>query len=447
MRHRFQSNRPFPVQSWPGYYGWVILFFGTIGMIAAVPGSPPGMAVFIDGMIESLSIDRERFSLAYMLGTISAGLVAPYAGTLIDRYGSRVMACGSFFSLGLVLVFTGLVDRVHGLGMLGLSAEWYAFLLICIAFAGIRLIGVGFAMTTCRSMVFKWFEGRRGMAAAINGVVLSLSFSSAPILLNGFVVDFGWQQTWLWLGLLFSLAMFPLAYVFYRDSPESCGVKVEQGDATSIFRKRIPVYREMTGPEAIRTYTFWVFTAALALNALIGTGVSFHIIAIGADSGLDRSEAVEIFLPVAIFHIATTLMFGLFADKVRMKYGVILMVSAQLLSLYGIANVGEGNWKWLFIVGSGVGWGCFGILINVPWPRFFGRRHLGAVNGWVTGATVVTSALGPFLFSLSDGRLGSFFPALVACALLCPLVLGLAIFADNPQQRYASGGKKESSND
>ncbi|MEE4639203.1 MAG: hypothetical protein V2J42_10750 [Wenzhouxiangella sp.] len=202
----------------------------------------------------------------------------------------------------------------------------------------------------------------------------------------------------------------------------------------------MPVYREMTGPEAIRTYVFWVFTAALALNALIGTGVSFHIIAIAGQGGLDRSAAVEIFLPVAIFHIATTLCFGLFAEKIRMKYGLILMVAAQLISLYGIANVGEGNWKWLFIVGSGVAWGCFGILINVPWPRFFGRRHLGAVNGWVTGATVVTSALGPFLFSLSEGRLGSFLPAIVGCALLCPIVLFLGVFADNPQRCFKDHG-------
>jgi MFS family permease len=437
MRHCFKANRPFPVQQWPGYYGWVILCFGTIGMIAAVPGSPPGMSVFIDGMILSLDIDRELFSLAYMLGTISAGVAAPFAGSLIDRHGARLVACISFLSLGLVLMFTGAVERIHALGLPGLSAEWYAFVLICGAFAGMRLIGVGFAMTTCRSMVFKWFEGRRGLAAAINGVVLSLSFSSAPVLLNGFVVDIGWQATWFVLGVIFILIVLPLAYLFFRDSPEQCGVAVEQGSSIGFLGQRIPIQRDLTSGEAIRTFTFWVFTGGLALNALIGTGVSFHIVALAGQSGLGRSEAVAMFLPVAVFHVATTLIFGILAEKVRMKYGLILMVAGQLLSLYGIANVGDGNWKWLFIVGSGVGWGCFGILINVPWPRFFGRKHLGAVNGWVTGATVVTSALGPFLFSLSEGRLGSFLPAIVGCAVLCPVVLFLAVFADNPQQRIA----------
>jgi MFS family permease len=379
-------------------------------------------------------LERDRFALAYMLGTITAGLSAPYAGVLIDRYGARMMACAGFFGLGVVLLYTGQLDRIHRLGMPLLSADLYAFILVFSAFAGIRLLGVGFAMTTCRSMVFKWFEGRRGMAAAINGVALSLSFSSAPVLLNGFVVEIGWQQAWMGLGVVFIVCMLPLAWIFFRDSPEACSVPVEQGGGGRLFGARIPVHREFTGQEAIRTYVFWLFAAALALNALIGTGVSFHMIAIAEQSGLGRREAVEIFLPVALFHIATTVGFGLFAEKIRMKYGVILMVAAQLLSLYGIANVGEPGWKWLFIVGSGIGWGCFGILINVPWARFFGRRHLGAINGWVTGVTVVTSALGPYLFGLCATVYGSFLPAILLCAVLCPVVIFCAVFADNPQR-------------
>lgn len=439
MHKSFKSHIPFRASAWPGYYGWVILVFGTLGMVAAVPGSPPGMSVFVDGMIGSLGMERDSFSLAYMLGTVAAGLFAPYAGALIDRFGARRVACASFLGLGVVLLYTGSIDRIHGWGSPFLGAEAYAFALVCAAFGGIRLAGVGFAMTTCRSMVFKWFEGRRGMAAAINGVVLSLSFSSAPVLLNGFVVELGWQFTWIGLGALFILGMLPLAWFFFRDSPEACRVPVEQGGGGSAFRTRLPVRKVYTGPQAIRTFTFWVFAAGLALNALIGTGVSFHMVAIAAEAGLSREAAVQIFLPVAVFHIATTVTFGLCAERIRMKYGLILMISAQLLALYGIANVGDPNWRWLYIVGSGVGWGCFGILINVPWPRFFGRPHLGAINGWVTGATVVTSATGPYLYGLCAQVFGHYLPAIVACALLCPLVILLAAFADNPQVRHQEG--------
>ncbi|MFP4203520.1 MAG: MFS transporter [Opitutales bacterium] len=435
------QDRPFDVRNWPGYYGWIILVVGTVGMTAAVPGSPPGMSIFIDDMLEALEIERSGFSLAYTGGTIIAGLGAPFAGNLIDRFGVRLIGCLSFFSLGLVLIFTGLTEQVYRLAGASDRIPGLSFMLVLVAFGGIRLTGVGFAMTVCRSMVFRWFEGRRGWAAAINGVFLSLSFSSAPVLLNGVVVAFGWEATWIGLGFLFALGMTGMAYVFFRDSPEACGVPVESGGQEEGEKVRVPVVRDFTGGEAVRTIAFQVFAAGLALNALIGTGIAFHIVALAAERGVTRETAVATFLPIAIFHITTTLSMGAVVEKIKLKYALALMVGAQMLALYGVANFGETPWRWLYIVASGVAWGTFGVLINIPWPRFFGRRYLGSINGWVTGVILVTSGIGPYLFGLAKGLTGSFLPGVLFCLCLCPVLLFLSSMADNPQLRLGARNK------
>lgn len=439
MRKQFLDvDWPFSVRKSPIYYGWVILFFGTVGMIAAVPGSPPGMSIFVDDMVAALKLSRADFSLAYTFGTITAGLVAPFAGGLVDRLGARLMGCLSFAGLGSILIFTGLIDRIFDLTHGAVGDFPLAFVLVFIAFAGIRLLGVGFGMTVCRSMVFRWFEGRRGWAAAINGVALSLSFSSAPILLNGVVVDLGWQRAWMTLGVVFLFLMTGMAYLFFRDDPESCGVEVEQGSHQPGRRNvQQEVVRDFTSREVLKTGTFWIFVSGLALNALIGTGASFHLVAMAAAQGVGREAAVAIFLPVAIFHIATTLTLGSIESRLRLKYILILMGAAQAVSLFGLANLDDALFRWAYIAGSGVAWGSFGILINVPWPRFFGRKHLGSINGWVGGATVVTSAVGPFLFGLSHELSGSFLPAILVCFACCPIVLIAAIFADNPQRKMS----------
>lgn len=442
MRLNFlRPERPFNVKRWPGYYGWAILVFGTIGMIAAVPGSPPGMAVFIDAMMVALDISRANFSLAYTFGTIAAGLAAPLAGRLIDRWGARRTSCLSFFFLGLILIYTGSLERVHQWTGGSERFSWLPFFLVFSAFAGIRLAGVSFAMTACRSMVFRWFEGRRGWAAAVNGVVLSLSFSSAPLLLNGLIIRFDWQMTWIVIGIVFMTLMTAMACLFFRDSPESCGVEVEQAREKPNQPARVQVVHDFTGPEAIRTFAFWVLAAGLALNALIGTGISFHIVAIAEGEGLGRSQAIAIFLPIAIFHVTTTLCLGAISERIKLKFVLILMVAAQALALMGIANLGDSAWRLLHIVGSGIGWGCFGVLINLPWARFFGRQHLGAINGWVTAVTVITSALGPYVFGLSNAAFGSFAPAILLALLFCPVCLVAALFADNPQEALAHGQK------
>jgi len=427
-------KRPFDVKKWPGYYGWVILAVGTLGMVAAVPGSPPGMGVFVDDMIAALDLNRGSFALAYTFGTISAGLCAPYAGRMIDHYGARLIGCLSFFGLGIILITTGLLDRIYTVLSKVTTGIPIAFLLVFIAFFGIRLMGLSFGMTTCRSMVFRWFEGKRGWAAAINGTMLSLSFSSAPLLLNGLVVSIGWQETWIRLGLMFSLGMTAIAYFFFRDSPEACDVPIEQSTGKKAKKIRIPVVREFTGPEAIRTRAFWIFVSGLALNALIGTGISFHIIGIATQQGITRDAAVAVFLPSAIFQIITTLLVGSFAERIKMKYVLSIMVCAQTLALFGALQFSDIFWRNSYIVGSGIGWGCFGVLINVPWARFFGRKHLGAINGWVTGATVVTSAIGPYLFGISYEITQSFSAAIWFCLLFCPVVLVLSFIANNPQE-------------
>jgi len=435
-----RPDRPFDVRNRGGYYGWVILAVGTLGMSAAVPGSPPGMSVFVDAMLEALALGRDQFAMAYMIGTVAAGLSAPFAGRLIDRYGSRFIAGIAFVALGLVLVYMGLVDRLHAFLAGGRQLPWLAFVLVTFAFGGMRLAGVGFALTACRSMVFRWFEGRRGWAAGVNGVLLAIAFSSAPTLFNGLSDSLGWRGTWIALGLFFVFGMTLLAYVFFRDSPEACGVAVETGgaDKHEELKTRVPVARDFTGREAVRTGVFWIIAAGLALNALIGTGISFHIVALGAEHGIPPDRAVLLFPPIALFHISTTLALGAIADKIRIKFALMLMVVGQSLALIGAARLDDPFFRWMYIGGSGVGWGAFGILLNLPWPRFFGRRYLGSINGWVTSVTLVMSAMGPYVFGLAAAASGSFDPALIACFTLCPFMLVLAAFADNPQRKFAN---------
>ena len=49
-------------------------------------------------------------------------------------------------------------------------------------------------------------------------------------------------------------------------------------------------------------------------------------------------------------------------------------------------------------------------LLNVPWPRFYGRKHLGSVNGWLTGGDGGDERARSPTLGLSNALTG-FFPA------------------------------------
>jgi sugar phosphate permease len=110
----------------PIYYGWVILFVGSFGIMTTMPGQTVSISVFLDRMIEDLSLSRTTVSLMYTLATFVASFALPLVGRFIDQRGPRIavtliaalfaLACIYMgFIQGLVMLFIGFV-LIRGLG-------------------------------------------------------------------------------------------------------------------------------------------------------------------------------------------------------------------------------------------------------------------------------------------------------------------------------------------
>ncbi|MDA0335908.1 MAG: hypothetical protein O2782_12135 [bacterium] len=68
----------------------------------------------------------------------------------------------------------------------------------------------------------------------------------------------------------------------------------------------------------------------------------------------------------------------------------------------------------------------------MAWPRYFGRRHLGAVSSFAMAWAIAASAVGPSLFGYSLQFLGSYHPACWASIGLCAIFLVLSPWAREP---------------
>ena len=73
------------------------------------------------------------------------------------------------------------------------------------------------------------------------------------------------------------------------------------------------------------------------------------------------------------------------------------------------------------------------LLSTVTWPRYFGRRHLGAVSGLAMSLSIAASAVGPSLFGLSLEYLGSYHPACWTTIAVCLVFILLAPLAREPE--------------
>jgi MFS family permease len=428
----------------------VILVVATMGMLMSIPGQTAGVSVFTDPLIEATGLSRLALSNAYLIGTLTSGLLLPLGGAFLDRYGARLVVITASVWLGLTLVYLSVSDRL---------AQWVSTLLslksslpvtfglLCIGFVSLRFSGQGMLTMVSRTTLGKWFDRRRGMTSGTAGIFVSFGFSAAPLLLSVVINGFGWRRAWLLLAALVGIGMGTLGWLFFRDNPEECNLamdgeviretsEIQQPEplaASLLAPRHLSSYREFTRSEALRTLAFWSVTLALATQALTITGITFHIVDIGASVDLLQTQTVAIFLPIGLISTATGYLVGILSDRTRLKVLFIAMMLFEALGIVGMAHLDDSLWRLVAITGLGITGGCFGTLSTVTMPRYFGRQHLGAIAGVEMMTLVIASAIGPSFLALCNLLFGSYRLGLYLCAALPLLILGLLVPSSNPQ--------------
>jgi len=435
---------PFRPAAFPFYYGWVILAVSTIGLVMSAPGQTIGVAVFTESLLDVTGLTRIEFSNAYLMGTLASGLMLPYAGSLIDRVGVRVAVIWASLGLGLVLALLSQIDLMAAsVAGLGIAQTTAAYALLTVGFLGLRFAGQGVLTLVCRTMLGRWFDRRRGLVSSISGPFASFAFGGSPIVLAGWVQYSGWRGAWQEIALVVGLGMAVFGWLFFRESPEHCGLEMDGGPApdraphseSQVRRPARPPLprRDFTRAEALRTTAFWIVTLAISNHAMVGTGIALHIVDLGAESGLSEAQALGIFLPVTLISVPTGISMGLAIDRFPIRYLIMAMMLGQTL-MFGLApHLGDPLLYAICLSGWGLSGGFYGPLTVAALPNLFGRTHLGAIQGVMMMVVVIASAFGPALLAATHAHFGSYETGLHALAFLPLVTFLMALFARDPQ--------------
>ncbi len=434
-------NFPIRPGGWPFFYGWLLIGGSALGMLGSMPGQTIGFSVFIEILMRELKLTRDQISLSYMVGTILSGLTLPYGGTLLDRFGARKTMVLASAGLGCICLYFSQIDRIaEGLGgLLRFAAPgMIASLTVGLGFYCIRFTGQGMMALGATTMLGKWFNHRRGLTLGLRGLVTALGFSLTPLVLNGLLETVGWRESYWVLAATCGFGMALLAYVFYRDNPEECGLQMDGGYIPAGGKPRIEdlvIYRDYTRKEALRTFSYWVYSTSLCLSSFLISGYAFHVVSIGETLLMENNRILALFLPITCISIPTNLFFGWLSDRTRLRYLLMGMTLAQILTglsfLFLPGFVGEV----LLIIGMGVSSGGFVSLSGIFLPRYFGRRHLGAINGFHLSSAVIISALGPIVFSRIFTETGSYAPSFIFSGIVALGLFMSSFFVHNPQRK------------
>ena len=172
----------------------------------------------------------------------------------------------------------------------------------------------------------------------------------------------------------------------------------------------------------------------LAFNSFFITGFTFHVVSIFGSQDYTKSQAIAIFLPISIIAISVSTLCNILSDYIHHKIYIYLMLASGFLASIGLLLLSDPIGIYLIVIGLGILGGLFAVVNAVTWPRFYGRKYLGAITGKVMSFLVIASAIAPSLFSYCYTSLGSYsYISYITLGFLFFLTIG-SLKIKNPQQ-------------
>jgi MFS family permease len=418
------------------FYGWWIVAAGSA--IGALNSGLYyyGFGAFFNPLLTEFGWSRAEVSGAFSIAQAEAGLVAPLAGIIIDRFGpKRIVTIG----IGLVGIGYFLLPLTNGLMV------FYAiFVLISIG------ASLGTTSLPFMAAISQWFVKRRGTAAGVLMAGFGAGGGLGTFFLGWMITNYHWRLAAIAVGIIFWTVGFPASRLL-RGHPEEMGCYPD-GDspkpATSTSqtgpgaRTSTPTETMITPRQALASSAFWLLTAIFAFRNVASTAVAVHQVPFFMDRSYELEDATALLAYTIWVSIAGRLFFGWLGDRWDRRWVLVLCNILMGTGTFIMTTIPDRNaapeMQSLLLIA------CF-ILVFGPayggaWPvsiamvaDYFGRRYYATIQGMCSGIGVIGAALGPvlagYLFDVSH----SYIFALQGFALLTFLSIPLFFLVRRPR--------------
>jgi MFS family permease len=375
--------------------GWLLVgvAFITLALGYAIRNS---FSVFYPTIVEEFGWERAGTALMFSLAVIVYGVVAPVAGSLIDRFNPRVVV-----PIGACVVGGG-----FALCSLA-TAQWHFYLLYGVVTAvGLSVIG----WTPISAVISRRFTARRGMVFGILGAGFGTSLVSAYVA-QSLIDSVGWQWAYVIQGIATVGVIAPLCGILLRGSPPTAPQPSERAASAGDSGWNLP--------RALRSYRFWLlFAAIFCLLGIAEQILIVHQVYFFRDVGYEPMRAATLYTVFGVAFVAGNLCSYL-SDRLgrRTVFTPTCLLGAGATLLLLLIKDTSNVWlPWLTVAGAGVGVGLAGPVFFATVADIFQGRHFGSIQGVITLGFAIGGAISPWAAGYLHDRTGSYFTTYLVVA-------------------------------
>ena len=401
---------------------WGQLIFGIICMVM-IANLQYGWTLFVNPIDQKYHWGRAAIQVAFTIFVLTETWLVPFEGYLIDRFGPRVMVCGS----GVLVAIAWVINSV---------ANSLFLLYVGAAIGG---IGAGVIYGASVGNALKWFPDRRGLAAGLTAAGFGAGSALTVIPIANMIQSSGYQAAFLWFGLGQGIVVVLVSLLL--RAPQAGEVVVPPAGAVQQTR------RDYGPAEVLKTPVFWVMYAMFVMVGAGGLMALAQLAPIANDYKIAGVPVSILGLTLPALTFALTIdrvlngicrpFFGWVSDHVGRENTMFIAFFVEGLGIYALLYFADN--PVLFVVLSGMvffAWGEIYSLFPATCTDIYGRKFATTNYGMLYTAKGTASLLVPLANVLTSAT-GSWHAVFYVAAILNIVAAVMALVVLKPMRRRA----------
>jgi len=378
-----------------------------------------GWTLFVNPIDQKYHWGRAAIQVAFTIFVLTETWLVPFEGYLIDRFGPKIMVCGS----GVLVAVAWIINSV---------ADSLFLLYVGAAIGG---IGAGVIYGASVGNALKWFPDQRGLAAGLTAAGFGAGSALTVIPIANMIQTSGYEAAFLWFGLGQGIVVVLVALL----------LKAPHGEVPAPARPAVQQTRRDYGPtEAIRTPVFWVMYAMFVMVGAGGLMAIAQLAPIANDYKIADIPVSILGLTLPALTFALTIdrvlngvcrpFFGWVSDHIGRENTMFIAFFVEGVGIYALLSFADN--PVLFVILSGLvffAWGEIYSLFPATCTDIYGRKFATTNYGMLYTAKGTASLLVPLANVLTTAT-GSWHAVFYVAAILNVVAALMALFVLKPMR-------------
>jgi OFA family oxalate/formate antiporter-like MFS transporter len=409
---------------------WGQLIFGIICMVM-IANLQYGWTLFVNPIDQKYHWGRAAIQVAFTIFVLTETWLVPFEGYLIDKFGPRVMVCGSGVLVAIAWVINSVADS----------------LLLLYVGAAIGGIGAGVIYGASVGNALKWFPDRRGLAAGLTAAGFGAGSALTVIPIANMIQSSGYEVAFLWFGLGQGLVVVFVALLL--RAPQAGEIVAPAAPAVQQTRRDYSP-AEVLAPLLTSQFYKSPFLIMYLMFVMVGSGGLMAIAQLAPIANDYKIAGVPVSilgltLPALTFALTIDRVlngvcrpfFGWVSDHIGRENTMFIAFFIEGIGIYALLYFA--NNPVLFVILSGLvffAWGEIYSLFPATCTDIYGRKFATTNYGMLYTAKGTASLLVPLANVLTNAT-GNWHAVFYVAAALNIVAAVMALLVLRPMRRRA----------